>query len=133
MNKFALFLLAATVTLAPQVVHAKSVFTLISMNTFKSRCLAAGGTLSNVPGGIKCKLPSGASVSCYDTDGPGISCDYRTVAGGRVRGLIQSSEEVGTISPQPGSGDGQGGAGNTTGGRAPSGETKGPGGGEIEG
>ena len=65
-----------------ELAQAKSAWSPISMATYKSRCLAAGGTVTNVSaGGVRCRLPSGATVTCYDTDGPGISCDYRTASG----------------------------------------------------
>ncbi len=73
-------LLAATLVSA-EMALAKSTWTQISMSTYKNRCLAAGGTVTNVSGGVRCRLPSGATVTCYDTDGPGISCDYRTASG----------------------------------------------------
>ncbi len=68
---------------------AKSVSSTISIGTFDARCRAAGGTLTMVSaGGHKCRLPSGQTVTCYDTDGPGISCDYRTLPKSGLKGLL---------------------------------------------
>ena len=68
---------------------AKSVSSTISIGTFDARCRAAGGTLTMVSaGGHKCRLPSGQVVTCYDTDGPGISCDYRTLPQAGIKQLF---------------------------------------------
>lgn len=81
--------LAASVLAGLSPAHAKSAWTTISMSTFDSRCRAAGGTLTvESGGGHKCRLPSGATVTCYDTDGPGISCDYRTLPQSGIKGLF---------------------------------------------
>ena len=83
MRKLIIQTAAALLLLAGQAT-AKSVSSEISIGEYKSRCLAAGGTVTNVSaGGVKCRLPSGAVVTCYDTDGPGISCDYRSTPGGK--------------------------------------------------
>ena len=68
---------------------AKSVSSTISIGTFDARCRAAGGTLTMVSaGGHKCRLPSGQVVTCYDTDGPGISCDYRALPQAGIKQLF---------------------------------------------
>ncbi len=68
---------------------AKSVSSTISIGTFDARCRAAGGTLTmDSAGGHKCRLPSGQTVTCYDTDGPGISCDYRTLPNSGIKSLF---------------------------------------------
>lgn len=75
-------ILCAATFISAELAEAKSISSSISMATYKNRCLAAGGTITNVSaGGVRCRLPSGATVTCYDTDGPGISCDYRTASG----------------------------------------------------
>lgn len=84
MKKLIFLTAAASLLLVAEQAAAKSVSSGISMGEYKSRCLAAGGTLTNVSAdGVKCQLPSGAVVTCYDTDGPGISCDYRSTPGGK--------------------------------------------------
>lgn len=68
------FALIATAGIA----EARSIHSGISMSTFKSRCEAAGGEVSAHGSGFLCILPSGAAVTCYDTDGPGIDCDVHS-------------------------------------------------------
>jgi hypothetical protein len=89
------------------------------MGEYKNRCLAAGGTITNVSGGgVKCRLPSGATVTCYDTSGPGISCDYRTAGNGgppRILGTPGSMNPGNGNSP-PKAGNGPSTVNDSTGG-----------------
>ncbi len=111
----------ALIGLCPELAMAKSVFTTISMSTFKSRCSAAGGTITNVSaGGVRCRLPSGATVTCYDTDGPGLSCDYRTVSDPRIPRMLDQPQSMdpnlGNTTPKS-----ESGASTVDGGNNPSG------------
>jgi hypothetical protein len=119
--KKAIILSIALLGLAANAAMAKSVSTTISMGTFKNRCLAAGGTLTNVSaGGVKCRLPSGATVTCYDTDGPGLSCDYRTVNEPKIPRILGNPQSVspdeGSKGPRAESGGNTVGGNNTQGG-----------------
>ena len=85
----------ATIAAGLSPAAAKSVSSTISIGTFDARCRAAGGTLTMVSaGGHKCRLPSGQTVTCYDTDGPGISCDYRTLPNSGLKGLFGETLKV---------------------------------------
>ncbi len=99
MNK-TLLLSIALLGLTADFAMAKSVSSELSMGAYKARCLAAGGTITNVSaGGVKCRLPSGATVTCYDTDGPGISCDYRTASDPKIPRILGAPQ---TMNPDSG-------------------------------
>ena len=79
--------------------QAKSVWTEMSMASFKSRCTSGGGALAVVRGkGVKCSAPNGQYITCIDTKGFGITCDWRTANGTRPQ-ILSANGDGGDAGP----------------------------------
>jgi hypothetical protein len=120
MNNAIIFSIAM-LGLTANAAMVKSVMANISMGTFKARCAAAGGSVTQSGTGRKCRLPSGATVTCHEIDGPGIACDYRVaIAGSKVPELLGTPQSIdpstGTKTPRAESGGNTVGGNNTQGG-----------------
>ena len=91
--------------------EAKSVWTEMSMASFKSRCASGGGALAVMRGkGVRCSAPNGQYITCIDTKGFGITCDWRTADRRRPQ-ILSANGDVGAAGPF-GGGPAAGGGGN---------------------